>query len=277
MPRQSIIINQSHYKGNGVFQYDFPSTIRFSKAKISLYQLAMYNSTFNIRQTYGNNTLSIKWIDDVVINITIPDGYYSYSDINLIIQNACTANNWYVLPVSNPTAAVYFVTTSQNAARYSGQINVFAVPSATTATGVYTKPAAATWVFPTNPKTPVVTFSVGLGKIFGFKNQLVFPTTSQTSNFSYISDITPVISPVYSYLITCNLLNSDLSLLNQLFCQVPINAGLGGLINFTNPQAQMLDVQDGTYKYMTLTFLDQNQNPLTIVDTEVTIILLVDF
>jgi hypothetical protein len=277
MPRSTVIINQSHYKGNGVFLYEFPNTVRFDNAKISLYSLAMYNSTFNIKSSFGNNTLSITWIDGTTINLTIPDGYYSYDNINTFIQNACNANFWYLSPVTASNSAVYFITTTQNSSRYAGQVNVFAVPTSAQASGVFIKPTGASWSYPVTPKTPTVTFSAGLGKIFGFKNQLTFPATSQASNFSAISDTTPIISPIYSYLVSCNLLNSDLSLFNQLFFQVPINAPFGGLINFTNPQSQALDVHNGTYKNLILYFYDQTYAPLTILDTEVTLILIIDY
>lgn len=275
MGRHTIIINQSHYKGNGLFRFDMPVGATFKDAKLSMYQVTMYNSTFNITAFYGNNTLSIKWIDNTVVNLTIPDGYYSYNDINNFIQNACLANNWYVSPVNNTNSAIYFITCSANSARYAANMNVYAVPTAASASGVYTKPSGATWAWPSSPTTPQITLSSGLGKIFGFTN-LVIPPSVQSSNFSAVSNIVPVISPVYSYLVSCNLLNSNFSLQNQLFFQIPINASFGGLIIVNNPQSQLLDIQDGYYKSIDLFFSDQNGNVLNLLDTEVTIILLLD-
>jgi len=63
MPRQTVIINQNQYQGNGVFSYKFPRAVNFVNAKISLYSLAMYNSTFNISSVYNNNTFYITWIN----------------------------------------------------------------------------------------------------------------------------------------------------------------------------------------------------------------------
>ena len=41
----------------------------------------MYNSTFNIESSRGNNVINIIWLG-MTYTLTFEDGYYSVSDIN---------------------------------------------------------------------------------------------------------------------------------------------------------------------------------------------------
>ncbi|MBY0380173.1 MAG: hypothetical protein K2P99_07230 [Burkholderiales bacterium] len=194
LQRELLIINSSHYRNDGyTFTYPLNRMVDFTKpgCSVSLYNLAMYNSTYNISSKFGNNTFSITWIDNSVQSITIPDGYYSYTDLSNLLEYYLIQNNWY-WTVNN--VAVYPITCSANSARYAAQINVIPVPILSSGA---TKPSGATWSFPSSvPKTPVLSMNAKLGKIFGFSSQLTHPPTAQSTNYSYVSDICPIISPV---------------------------------------------------------------------------------
>lgn len=281
--RELLIINQTHYKNDGyTFEYNFNRMLDFPLgSKISLYSLAMYNSTFNIRSDYNNNTFSITWIDGNSVNVVIPDGYYTYTDISQVIQYYLVQNNWYWI---YNNVAVYPITTTSNDPRYSGQINIVYVPSSTDTTGnaLYSYPRTTStqtaWTWPTQRKTPQITFSAGLGLLFGFKSQLTFPLAPQQINYSYISDITPIISPVYCYVITCNLLNTHLNpSINNVLSQIPLNNSFGGLITLTNSYPQMININPSKYNKVVIKFLDQNLNPIKLADPEITLILVFEY
>lgn len=273
--RELLIINASHYTGDGsTFRYSLNRQVDFTKpgSHIALYNLAMYNSTYNISSKFGNNTFSIQWIDNTVQNVTIPDGYYSYDDLSNVIQYYLIQNNWFWI-VNN--VAVYPITCTANSARYASQINIVPVPVASSGA---TKPSGATWNFPTVATTPSITISSKLGKIFGFSAQLSFPLTPQTSTYSYVSDICPIISPVYTYVLTCNLLNTHISTnINNVLTQIPLNNSFGGLITLSNLLPVPVPIQPGKYSEIIIKFLDQDLNPILLIDPEITLILILEY
>eukprot|EP01040_Poterioochromonas_malhamensis_P006073 gene6073-6534_t len=232
----------------------------------------MYNSTYNISSKFGNNAFSITWIDGTTLNITIPDGYYSYDDISNVIQYYLIDQKWYWI-VNN--TAVYPITTNENPTKYAGQINIVPVPAYTPA---YSKPEGSNWSFPNVATTPTVTFSTGLGKIFGFSKQLTFPLTSQNENFSYVSDICPIVSPVYTYVLTTNLINTEISTnVNNIFSQIPLNNSFGKLITLNTLIPIPITIAKGHYKEIVIKFLDQDLTPISLIDPEITLILIINY
>lgn len=275
LQRELLFINSSHYMNDGyTFRVPLGRQVDFSKpgSHVALYNLAMYNSTYNISAKFANNQYSIQWIDGSIENITIPDGYYSYEDISTHIQYVLLQNNWYWI-VNN--VAVYPITCSSNATLYASQINVVPVPAVSSGA---IKPSGATWNFPNSPLTPSITLSPKLGKIFGFANQLTFPPTQQTSNYSQTSDVCPIIFPVYSYILTCNLLNTRLSTaINNVLTQVPLNNKFGGLITLNTVLPMPIPIQPGKYSEIVVKILDQDLNPISLIDPEITLILVLEF
>lgn len=273
--RELIIINSSHYMNDGyTFKYPLHRNVDFTKpgSRVALYNLAMYNSTYTISQKFGNNSMTITWIDNTVQNITIPDGAYSYTDLNNIIQYYLIQNNWYWI-VNN--VAVYPITCSDNKTRYASQVNIIHVPAISSGA---TKPSGATWSFPSSPVTPQLTVNSGLGKIFGFIKQLTFPLTQQNSIYSYVSDSCPIISPVYTCVLTCNLLNTSISTnINNVLSQIPINNSFGGLITLNNLIPLPIPISPGHYSEIIIRFLDQNLNPISLIDPEITLILVIEY
>jgi hypothetical protein len=52
---------------------------------VSIVSCSIYNNTFNISSSYGNNTITISWLGTNYA-YTFPDGYYSVSDLNSYVQ-----------------------------------------------------------------------------------------------------------------------------------------------------------------------------------------------
>jgi hypothetical protein len=97
MPRDIISINSTQYVGNNLYRLKLPKAVEFKKGdKLSLYSFSMYNSFYNISQTqYQNTNIQFTWFDGTVYNWTIPDGYYSLSDLNLFLQQQFVLNKLY--------------------------------------------------------------------------------------------------------------------------------------------------------------------------------------
>jgi len=211
---KTIILNSSNFvqaSGN-TFQYNFPVSTKFPiGSQVAVSSLAVYNSTFNIQASRGNNNITISWLG-TLYSLTFPDSYMSASDINYAIQYFCIQNNLYMTASSGSTN-VYFVEIVQNAVRYALQLNCYAIPTAAQATALgYVLPAGATWSLPSaTAATPLVSFNAVFGALIG-QPAGTFPSVAQATNYSIISTITPIISPVNSYILTCSMINSNLSI-----------------------------------------------------------------
>jgi len=275
MPRNLVLINSVNYQGNNTYIYNLPHPVTFKGAKLSLYSFSMYNSTFNISATLGNNTFSIRWPGVAnSYNFTIPDGYYAYSDLNAFIQYCCLSNKLYVVSNSQPS---YFISLTQNNVRYAAQLNVLYIPSNTTAATLgYTLPSGATWAFPTTNQTPILTICSGLQSYLGMLSQSVFPLTVQTTNQSFLSTSCPIVSPVYCYLVTTNLVSSSYNNVPTLFAQIPLTASYGALLTVNNAQQQQVEIRDGVYSQIIVQFWDQSYNTLAFKDAELTLSLIIE-
>jgi hypothetical protein len=274
--RELILINSSHYQGNNTFSYRFPHPINMKKGcKLSLFSYSGYNSTFNISKALGNNTYTVTWLNLPAQTFTMPDGYYSLSDINNNIQFNLLSNLLYFKTSAGP---VYPISVQQNSVQYSSQINIAYIPTASQATSLgYSVPSGASWSFPSSAQTPQLTICAGLQSILGFQGgQSVFPQTVQSSTQQFLSTNLPILSPTYTYIMTCNMINSNFSNVPTLFQQIPINVSYGSLLNFINPQPQQIDIREGFYSSLDLQFWNQNMAPLQFKDYEMTITLNID-
>jgi len=175
--RQLLNINTSNYVSGNRYSYKFPSPIKLTNCSVSLYQFNMYNSTYNISSTLGNNTYSINWLG-TTYNFTISDGCYDLNQLNSSFQFDMLSNNLYVISSSN-SQYVYFFDVQTNSIQYKCQLDIFYIPTSSQASTLgYSLPSGASWTFPSNPIYPEVTLCSGLCTILGITNQSnnQFPT-----------------------------------------------------------------------------------------------------
>jgi len=274
---RTIILNSSNYvAGSGnKYTYVLPSSTKFEeKAKIGVASIACYNSTFNITASRGNNTITLVWnaSTPATYTFTIPDGYFSLNDLNYFIQQQCILNNLYVTNSSGQN--VYFVEIVANNPRYSAQLNTYFIPTSALATTLgYTKPAGATWSYPSTSACPQVTISSAFGLLIGFSAGSYPATATVSTNQQFISTLTPNINPIDSYILTCSLLNSPYSIPSDVFFSLPLNGGLGSLITVSPSQIVFNSIAPNIYKEITIRLYDQLFNPLPIQDKELVLTL----
>lgn len=273
--RDLLLLNTSHYQGGNTYRLKFPTPIDIKKAKLSLSSFSIYNSTYNITSEFQNNIFSITWLGQNY-NFVIPDGYYSISDLNYFIQQQCLLNKLYMTK-NNGSQNVYFIEITTNSVRYKAQINMYYIPTSTEATTLqYSIPAGASWTFPLSNQTPQLNISVGLGKILGMTEQLNFPQVIQPSNYSKLSDTYPRLSPVFTYLLTCNLLSSAYNPVPTIFAQIPITASFGAMITKESGQFQEINIRESTYNEIMIQLWDQEYNPLKINDPDMSLVMVLD-
>ena len=276
---RTIIINSSNYvpdSGN-TYIYEFPSQIKFNENhKIGVSAVSIYNSTFNITAKRGNNVLTFAWNADTTTSFTftIPDGYYSVSQINEFLQQQFILNNLYV--VNTAGQYVYFYEVLTNSTRYSVQLNSFFLPTSAQATTLgYTKPSSATWNYPATAKTPQLTFGATFGDLVGFEAG-TYPSAIQTSNQEFLSTKSPKLNVVDNYVMTCNMIsNADYSIPSDILFTIPLTAGIGSLINVTPAAVILNHIAGNHYKQIVIKFFIQNFEPLELNDTELTLTLVI--
>ena len=229
-------INTSHYVSTtGRYRLNLGQTVNFSNCKMSLVSSSVYNSTYNIRESYGNNKIAVKWINGTIYQFTIEDGTYSLSDLNSYLESKMYENDLYVV-LSTTSKPNYFIKIQENPVLYGCHFIISYVPNSTEATALdYTKPVGATWNFPSTSVTPqLLLMSSGMQNLLGF-DQLIYPTNPvQDDNYEIVSPVAPQLSPVFNYMICCNLLNNKLGMVgsNQLFFQIPVKSSIGEMIEF---------------------------------------------
>ncbi|NBP02411.1 MAG: hypothetical protein EBU90_20300 [Proteobacteria bacterium] len=207
---RTIILNSSNLdsgnSNNNVFKYTFPSgAVNFKDDQIAVTQVSLYYSWYNINSSlYNNNSFSYTWIDGTIVNVTLPNGSYAVSDINSYLQSVMVSNGHYL--VDSTGNYVYFLEFTTNTVYYAVQLNAYAVPTSSSASASsYTKPSGATWSYPSSTKTPQLTISStnNFYKIVGFSAG-TYPSTQQSSTYSFKSDIVPPVGAGCSYKIPAN-------------------------------------------------------------------------
>ena len=276
MPRDIISINSTHYVGNNLYRLKLPKAVEFKKGdKLSLYSFSMYNSFYNISQTqYQNTNITFTWFDNTVYNWTIPDGYYSLSDLNLWLQQQFILNKLYCVN-SNNSQNIYFVQFQTNSVLYKAQIDLYFIPSSANATLYgYQIPPGASWTFPSQNTMVRITINDNLKVYFG-TTQTTFGNITPAQNMNYLSDVCPSISRVFSIYLGCNLITSDFNQIGNLFSQFPISSSYGNLIKIESPIDALISIKEGIYSEITITLWDQENRPLEFIDKEMTLFLII--
>lgn len=280
MPVQCLIINgtnvDTNNSNNNRYIYKFPTSANFKNAKIAINSISLYYSWFNISAKITNNTFSYTWYSgagptSTTISITVPDGFYTISDLNSYLQSVMISNNHYLIDSSGNY--VYFLEFTTNQTYYAVQINSYYLLTSAQASALsYTAPSGWAGYVTTNI-TPqiVIPSSNSIKDIVGFTAG-TYPSATQTTNYSVTSSYTPQVTPVQSLVLTCSLVNNRLSLPNNvLYSFAPTNTSFGSTIASSPSNYNFVDICDGNYSELVITILDQSFKPIIIKDTNLII------
>ena len=116
----NIILNSSNcINPNGscnIYKYNFKQGAFDipENSTISITNVAIPYSWYNINSFYGNNYFSYSIptsVGPISITVTIPDGFYTISDLNNILSKSLFNNNFYFYNssngVSDPSQIIY--------------------------------------------------------------------------------------------------------------------------------------------------------------------------
>ena len=95
--------------------------------KVAVDQLSIYYSWRNITTAKGNSAYSYV-CNSSTFPVTMPDGYYAFSDLNAYLQQLMFANGHYLL--DNTGTPVYFLTWVVNPTYYALSLTATQIPAA---------------------------------------------------------------------------------------------------------------------------------------------------
>ena len=271
---KTLIINSTNFVVGSLNQYSyrFPENAKFEAGcGLGIAGISIFNSFQNINVDRGNNSLTYNFLG-TIYTWTIPDGFYSVSELNYFLQSQCVLNNLYVT-TNNGLTFVYFIELQVSTARYATSLNFFAVPTNSTATSLgYTKPTGATWSYPTTTTTPQLTFNGSFGELIGL-NGGTYPVSPSSTNVQFVSTFTPNINPINSIIFCCNLISSKYSIPNNILYSLPISSTLGTLIQVNPPSIVYNNIIPQRFSTIEITLFDQAFNPLKVIDPDLTLTL----
>jgi hypothetical protein len=280
-------MNSSHYvAGTNMYSMKLNPALdtKGRNAKISVKNCAIHNSSYNISADLGNNTFSIIWINSERLDVTIPDGYYSFDDLNSYLQYVMTSKKWYIRNTSssNPVQSQFFISFKANFIRYTTEIGILYVPSEMPSGFAY--PVTETnevlgWTLPTVPKYPQIILSSKLMKLFGFKTTSIFPSNTDASlkqNITYVSDTYPVLNDTFSYVLSCNMVNNPYSRQADALHMIPLTAAYGGLIDNNPATTNWLSIYESQYTELQIMLYNQDFKPFVPLDPELSLTLIIE-
>jgi hypothetical protein len=289
-----ITVNKSNVSStqSNVFNYNFPTgSVNFKKARVAVQSIIIPYSWLNLNNTSYNNTqLQIIMPVNVTgvytpqtLNITIPNGFYQLSDINSYLQAQIIASGYYLVNASG--ANVYYLQLVANTNLNNAQLNVYPVP--TSLPSGYTYGSTGTWG-PTNgtnalPSTvnqvpQLVTLANNFGSLIGFASSTTFPASATSSvTVSITSTLVPQITPVTSLYVGCSLVRNIYSNPTNILCNVGITSQYATNILYTPPELIFLPILEGNIPGFQIIFYDQSYNILPLVDSNLTVNLLIKF
>jgi hypothetical protein len=304
-----FLINSSHYVGSNTFKYTLPPGRTLSldnDSQIAVTKISMYNSTFNVKSQWGNNKIVLisnqfnlaaasltsyvkgtSYSDNGTaietgkkfVVITIPDGYYDINSLNNYLTFEFQKMNFYFQ--SNDGADGYFFFDClTNPVQYKCQVNLSLIP--TSLPGGFSLPSGACFTLPSTATTIQVYFpsvtstsSYGnLGRIFGFRPSTILPLSNVlTANSTNLSQITPRVSPIASYLIACNLVDNPSTNPSNILTQLNLgDSKFGGIIPYTD-YPTYVSCQPQQASTIVISMYDEYLNDLEINDSQMSIIL----
>jgi hypothetical protein len=242
-------------------------------------------SFYNVSSYYNNRTFSLIFptaATTTTISVTLPEGFYSVTDINSYIQQVCVDYGAYLIDSSGNY--VYYQQLVYNSTYYAVQLLLFSVPTTLPTGYSYANAGASGSVYtsaiklPTTAYTPqfVLASSGSISTIIGFKSGTTYPSSQTTTSQSPKSTLTPVGSTVNSIIMQCSLVNNPVTVPSDILDSMPISSNSFGSNITYNPSFQkFITLSNGTFNNFTFSFRDQNLNEIYARDPNVSITLII--
>lgn len=291
----SLILNSSNNVNtttNTQFKYSFLAGNFVAKdMEMCISSVTIPYAFPNISTYYNNTSFSIIFpvaSTTQTLSITLPNGFYTSTDIQNYIQNQCLANNYYLVNASAQN--VYYFNISVNTSLYTTQIVCSPVPTALPSGWSYGsggKWGTGTGGLPTTGYTPqfVLPTSGGINTLIGWPAG-TYPSTQQTTIYSQTGSgaqtsagISPIVAPlgsnINSLVVRCSIIKNNVTIPSDILDGFPINTTYGSNITYNPAFEKWVDINDGTYSNFLLSFVDQNLNTIYSNDPNIAVTLII--
>lgn len=267
-----IILNQSNAINSNTFVYNLQSNVDFSNIKIALSDISLYYSWYSITSAYNNNKFNIVFPNgtgNTTYNIIIPDGTYSASDLNNYLKYWFIQNNLYITNNTTGEITVY-AQFEENAPAYALSFVTYPLPTSLPA-GF----SNAGITFPTVSRNPqIVINNQGFGDIIGFSLG-TYPSAQTSTIITTNSTKVPQISPISSVIVLAdsiqNIFANNSGVLHTFSSK---GVQFGSLISSSPNEYNFVPCQQGMRQQITVRLVDNLFRPLQLLDTNLTIKLL---
>lgn len=238
-------------------------------------------SIFNITEAYNNNRFRLSFPTGASsttytdFNITIPDGFYTIDDFNSYMQQYAISNGLYL--INNLGENVYYTPAFYvNAVSYAVQMLLYTVPRSLPSG--WTQPSNwigySTWTTDRTPHVHILSTSK-FGDFIGFTTGIYPTPILRTTDYSVLSNKTPIGSYVNSIIIHSSLVNNPVVSPSDIIDAFQIvDTKFGSNINYQPSVSKFVRLTKGTYNSMIIYLTDQNNNPLTLLDNNILITIL---
>ena len=260
----TLVLNSSNISNtstNSTFKYNFiQGGFKAKDCEMCISSVSIPYSWYNVSSYYNNKLFSINMpsaSSSVSFPITLPDGFYSVTDINAYIEQTCLDNGYYLIDSTGKN--VFFIKMAYNATYYSIQVLCYVVPNAI---GTYTRPATGLYSttgsgLPTTATTTqiIIPATWSIGTIIGFAAG-TYPVVPNIVNQSILSTKTPIGTTVNSLILQCSLVSNRVTIPSDILDSMPItNTAFGANIVYDPSFEKFVTVADGTYNNFTVTKL----------------------
>ena len=265
-----IVLTNNDKISNSSYKYAFPYSVNLEDFSLAVSDVNIYYSWYSISSVLNNNKFEIYWpsgVGNLTYGVTIPDGSYTVGQLNSFLQSYFITNGLYL--TNNTTGNnVYYMEFVENSTAYRVQLNSYPVP--TSLPSGFTNGGMP--AFPTVSRQPQLNVinSNNFYQIIGFSSG-VYPPTQTSTTYNKNGDLVPQLSPVSSVLMHCSVVNNPYSSSNQLI-HIFTAAGVeyGSMISSIPPSLNFVPC-NGNVSEITINFTDQNYLPLNIIDSSLTI------
>lgn len=287
---------QNNPFGNIITSY-FPGVQQFARARLSLTNLALYNSWYNFTAARGNNTFQYVFPEGssnvyTTHTVTLLDGAYeTIEEVNDYLQAAMVKNGDYLIywdKEEGTSTNTFYIELATSTIQYTYVLTLTPLPAVinanfptdASASGYYAGTNVLTgsnalllpqFIVPnTGAQAGTATpgqysFSKSTGFTPGtFGSQGTSPLSTFSSNFAPQIQYSSVIN------IACNLVNmGDVNRNPNVFFQFVPDAAFGELVVVIPPYPVFVPVADSFYSYIQISLLDENLNPLQLNDPQI--------
>ena len=246
------------------FSFKMPTQFSVGSAnQISLKSLRMYYSWFNITAAKNNNQFSYQWVNGTTYPVVLPDGIWSFTDVQGFLEQTMRANGHYLINASGQN--VYFIKLQSNSVFY--RISLTLTPVTAILPAGYTAPAG--WVAPTTDKIPLLIIpATAIQTYFGFP-AATYPSVTQATIYQANSTNVPQVTDVSSLMIQCNAVKNEYGPDYRTIASfnVPPGQQPGSLISEVPFYQDWIPMQPNfRLNILELYLVDQNSNPVKIED-----------